>query len=67
MLKWKFKKTLEIIWKKEKVNKAINKTWNDARCPTKWQESSLQASAHNQWHSKDSVFWLAQMTLYVMA
>ena len=25
------------------------------------------ASASNQWYSKDSVFWLAQMTLYVMA
>jgi len=25
------------------------------------------ASAPNQWYSKDSVFWLAQMTLYVMA
>jgi len=25
------------------------------------------ASAHNQWYSKDSVFWLAQMTMYVTA
>jgi len=25
------------------------------------------ASACNQWYSKDSVFWLAQLTLYVMA
>jgi len=25
------------------------------------------ASARNQWFSKDSVFWLAHMTLYIMA
>jgi len=25
------------------------------------------ASARNQWYSKDSFFWLAQMTLYVIA
>jgi len=25
------------------------------------------ASARNQWYSKDTVFWLAQMTLYVTA
>jgi len=25
------------------------------------------ASARNQWYLKDSVFWLAQMTLNVMA
>jgi len=25
------------------------------------------ASARNQWYLNDSVFWLAQMTMYIMA